>query len=90
MPRVLNSNPVVIHGVLVLVFLTSSLALAQSPPNVSLSAPGTVKEMGIQNASVSASDPDGDPLTINWSFDSDPSGQAYYFSAATAAYTKTR
>ena len=40
-------------------------------------------------ASVSTSDPDGDPLTVNWTFDPDPTGQAYFFNSTSGAFSKT-
>ena len=91
MPRVLKSNKcaVRIFSILASVFLLvmvgrGSLSAAHT---VNLSVPGTVEEMGVVIASVSASGAAG-PLTYSWSFD-DPTGQAYFFNPTTAAFTKT-
>ena len=73
---------------LLLATLVGSSISAQSPPRInSFSVPSSVKEMGIEVASVSASDPDGDLITYTWSFESDPTGQAHFFDTPNPDYS---
>lgn len=88
MPRVFSLNHTAFLSVLVFVLSFSSLALA-APPNVGLWPPSTIPEMAILPASMSASDSDGDSLTCTWSFEVDPSGQAYFYNTLTYAFSKT-
>ena len=96
MPRVLNLDKPAVRTVSVfiltffLVGLVSGPVRAEVAPTInSLRVPGSVKEMGVTFATVSASDGDGDTLTYSWSFDADPTGQAFFFDDITATYPKT-
>ena len=56
------------------------IAPANSPPVIhSLDGPASVDEGGSASYTVSASDPDGDPLTIAWSVDGVPAGSGASF-----------
>lgn len=59
------------------------IAAANSPPVIhSLDGPASVDEGGSASYTVSASDPDGDPLTIAWSVDGVPAGSGASFTHA--------
>ena len=69
-----------------LLSLAGASILAQPSIN-SFSVPDSVAEMGVVLATVSASGQS--PLTYAWSFEPEPTGQAFFFDSVTAAYTKT-
>ena len=82
----------VIHrGLFVSLCLTAvgwgSLSAQNTPPQIGpISIPSTIPEMGLRNASVSVSDAEGDPVTLTWSFQSDPTGQAIFYDALGAEF----
>ena len=93
MPRVLNSSKPAIRilSEIILAFFLIGLfpALAGAQVTIdSFNVPDTVKEMGLKDASVSASGDVG-PLSYSWSFSPDPTGQAQFFNPQTAVFSKT-
>ena len=70
-----------------LVLSLAGVSAFAQPSIDSFSVPNAVEEMGVVLATVSASGQN--PLTYLWSFEPDPTGQAFFFNSATAAYTKT-
>ena len=93
MPRVLNSSKPAIRilSEIILAFFLIGLFSALSGAQVtidSFNVPDTVKEMGLKDASVSASGGVG-PLSYSWSFSPDPTGQAQFFNPQTAVFSKT-
>ncbi len=70
-----------------LIFGLAGVSTSAQPSINSFSVPDSIREMGVALATASASGQS--PLGYTWSFDPDPTGQAFFFNATSAAYTKT-
>ncbi len=61
-----------------LLLLASSGWLTAAPPNIQTGYVPTLREMDYAQLAISATDPQGLPLTYHWTFSNDPTGVAFF------------